>query len=183
MSFSEAIISKLPVPELKKFIKQFVKEKAIGTLKKSELLEHALQLLESGTPKDKDMTGAGIAEIWRSQKHDFTNESQKTLDIFGDRPITSIKLFKHPISALSRIATDAFTLNRMQKLRKENDIDELFHIGFIITLDKKKEILLEKHHVVMIKSKFDKLPDDEEMINVSLQGKELSLNEMIKKNY
>ena len=181
MSFSEEIISKLPVGELKKFIKQFVKEKAIGTLKKSELLEHAMQLLESGTPKDKEMTGAGIADLWRSQKQDFSNEAQKTLDIFGDRPITSIKLFKHPISDISRIGTDIFTLNKMKKLQTKYGIDDLFHIGFIITLDKKKEILVEKHHVVMIKSKFDKLPDDEQMINVSLQGKELSLNEMMTK--
>ena len=179
MEESHKIISKLSVPELKKYIKHFVKEKAIGTLKKSELLEHAMQLFESGKPKDKNMTGSGITDLFRSQKQDFTNDAQKTLDIFGDRTITSIKLFKHPISDLSRIGTDVFTLNRMQKLRKENDIDELFHIGFIITLDKNKEILLEKHHVVMIKSKFPKFPEDEQMTNVSLQGKELTLNEMM----
>jgi hypothetical protein len=87
----------------------------------------------------------------------------------GDEKITSIKLFRKPIS-LSAFAKFVGVL-------KNTPFDELFHLGMILN----NKYLLDKQDVIHFERSSLPTGKDVESIEVSLDGKEITINELLEK--
>lgn len=92
---------------------------------------------------------------------------RKLLEQVGDEKITSIILFRRPIS-LSKFAKFVGVL-------KGTPYDDLMHLGMIIN----KKYLLDKQDVIHFEP--SGVPSDAEKLEVSLDGKEITINELLEK--
>lgn len=89
------------------------------------------------------------------------------LEQVGGEKITSIILFRRPIS-LSKFAKFVGVL-------KGTSYDDLMHLGMIIN----KKYLLDKQEVIHFERAG--VPSDAEKLEVSLDGKDITINELIEK--
>lgn len=85
----------------------------------------------------------------------------------GDEKINSIILFRRPIS-LSKFA-------KFVNVLKNTGYDDLMHLGMIIN----KKYLLDKQDVIHFEP--SGVPSDAEKLEVSLDGKEITINELLEK--
>lgn len=100
----------------------------------------------------------------------YNRKSKKTLEQYGNQEIKDIKIFRQHISGLLG-KTISFITGYDGKL---------YHLGMICTLADGKEITVEKNHVVNVVEGSTIKPSDE-VIEVNLQGKHLTLNELLDK--
>lgn len=94
---------------------------------------------------------------------------RKLLEQVGDEKITSIKLFRKPIS-LSAFAKFVGVL-------KNTGYDELLHLGMIIN----GKYLLDKQDVIHFERSSLPTGKDVQSMDVSLDGKEITINELLEK--
>jgi len=87
----------------------------------------------------------------------------------SDEKITSIKLFRKPIS-LSAFAKFVGVL-------KNTPFDELFHLGMILN----NKYLLDKQDVIHFERSSLPTGKDVESMDVSLDGKEITINDLLEK--
>ena len=92
---------------------------------------------------------------------------RQLLEKVGNEKITSIILFRRPIS-LSKFAKFVGVL-------KGTSYDDLMHLGMIIN----KKYLLDKQDVIHFEP--SGVPTDAEKLEVSLNGKEITINELLEK--
>lgn len=92
---------------------------------------------------------------------------RQLLEQVGGEKITSIILFRRPIS-LSKFAKFVGVL-------KGTSYDDLMHLGMIIN----KKYLLDKQEVIHFERAG--VPSDAEKLEVSLDGKDITINELIEK--
>lgn len=94
---------------------------------------------------------------------------RKLLEQVGNEKITSIKLFRKPIS-LSAFAKFVGVL-------RNTDFDDLLHLGMIIS----GKYLLDKQDVIHFERSSLPTGKDVESMDVSLDGKEITINELLEK--
>lgn len=92
---------------------------------------------------------------------------RQLLEKVGEEKINSIILFRRPIS-LSKFAKFVGVL-------KGTSYDDLMHLGMIIN----KKYLLDKQDVIHFEP--SGVPSDAEKLEVSLNGKEITINELLEK--
>ena len=100
----------------------------------------------------------------------FNAKSKKTLQEYGSKEIKSIKIFREKIDGILRKAISVISDHQ----------GNLYHLGMVITLDDNQEITVEKNHVVNV-VKGSPFKNSTEVMDVSLQGKHITLNELLDK--
>ena len=170
---------KLNVKELKAIIKQYRKEKPITGMKKAELQAHVSHLQKNGILKKKatDKEGAGIADLFKSQKLELSNTAKDILAKFGNLYIRNINLFTEEVVGISHASANIATLGALSKFSKKTGT-KLFHIGCIITLANGQEVKFEKEEIPMLKTDV-KLGPQAKFMNVPLKGKFITLRKLI----
>jgi hypothetical protein len=170
---------KLNVKELKAIIKQYRKEKPITGMKKAKLQAHAGHLQKNGILKKKatDKEGAGIADLFKSQKLELSNTAKDILAKFGNLYIRNINLFTEEVVGISHASANIATLGALSKFSKKTGT-KLFHIGCIITLANGQEVKFEKEEIPMLKTDV-KLGPQAKFMNVPLKGKFITLRKLI----
>jgi len=105
-------LNSLSVLELKHFIKLYKKHQPLNSLKSREDLQEELKnLMNHGEYKclakckkncdcvyqKKNLEGAGLLDLFRAPKKDYSNSSKKTLRTYGNSIIKSISVVRTPI--------------------------------------------------------------------------------------
>jgi len=103
-------------------------------------------------------------------------KSRKTLQDYGDHKIIHAEIFRYVIPSY---LTYALNLYSAGKTFNSVPYDKLFHLGIIFTLDNGRKILVEKNEIVNIVPFSKSMPSDAEYRLVSLNGQQLTLNEII----
>jgi hypothetical protein len=98
----------------------------------------------------------------------------------NNNKIVSVQLGKKPIIKPVHKFLDAVSFGRFSKKAKELNYDSVFHNYLIITLDNGKKIKLEKNAIVEYKPAKES-DFKHEIFDIPLNGKELTLTEMINK--
>lgn len=107
-----------------------------------------------------------------SLKSDYTNKAKAILKEYGNDEIKSITLTRTPLTkVISKILY--FVTGGKSKLYH----DELYHLAMIVNV-KDKLILVEKNEVINIDLNPRTYPNTQ-IFNVNLQGKKITLNEML----
>lgn len=135
------------------------------------------------------LEGAGIGEIiekplkaikeYFSPKKGYNKTSTKNLSLYGDLEINSLQIARTPIMKVIDKALNVLSFGKWDDLKKEYNYDKLFHLALIANLGN-KNLVIEKNETININTSY-KVSNDTEIMNVPLNGKKFTVNEMLKK--
>lgn len=128
----------------------------------------------------------GIKDTVKSVKTFFSprtdslnNTSKKTLEEYGDKPITKLQIYRTPITPVFEKALNALSLGTWNKMKSEAGYDKFFHLALIATVEGSKNIVIEKTEVVNLSTSYN-TQQDTEVMDVPIT-RPITLNEMIAK--
>jgi len=124
-----------------------------------------------------DIVRSGVNKVQNifSIREDFNNISKKTMMKYGDLPIIKLEVARHPIPRPISFLVDYIT-------NGAKAFDKLFHLQLIATVEGGINIGMEKLEVVTVHTTFQQKSDRETM-NVPLNGKHITINEMLHNAY
>jgi hypothetical protein len=125
-----------------------------------------------------NLEGAGIMDFFKP-KQGYNNTSTKTLKTYGDLVIKSLQIVRTPIMSIIDKALNLVSFGKWDNLKKEYSFDKLFHLALIANLGR-KNIVIEKNEVINISTSY-KMSKDSEVLDVPLNGKRFTTNEMLQK--
>lgn len=122
--------------------------------------------------KVPDPIKKGISYVFNKGKNigSFNKKAKKTLEQYGNKQISDIKIFKEKIDGFVRSAISAISDSK----------GNLYHLGLLITLDDGTEITCDKDHVVNVRVG-SPIKSTTEVLDVDLKGKHITLNELLEK--
>lgn len=105
-----------------------------------------------------DMTGEGLFDwvknAWdalvNGYREDFSPSIRKIIDQIGTMKITAISLARVPIATVLQTVLGLLTGGNSEKIRKELNYDDLYHLGLILTLSDGQMYKLEKNEIPML---------------------------------
>jgi len=140
-------------------------------------------------PENNHLEGAGIFDFIKnpiktvknflSPRTTLNNESTKTLNAYGNLTIQALTIVRTPILNIIDKAINLISFGKWKQLKKEYAFDKLFHLQLIANLGR-KNIVLEKNEVINISTSY-KNSDKSEVMQVPLNNKNFSVNDMINK--
>ena len=126
------------------------------------------------------ITGAidRVTGFFRGVRLDFPPNERSLLKLYGNETITEMTLFRAPIHSMLDKVLNVISVGKWEVLKSQNNFDKMFHLYMVLKLSNNRMIRLEKNHVVNISSSF-KIESDAEYQNVPLQGRKMTLNELL----
>lgn len=115
---------------------------------------------------------------FRGIRLDFPPNERALLKLYGNETITEITLFRSPIHSMIDKVLNVVSVGKWEVLKSQNNFDKMFHLYMVLKLSNNRMIRLEKNYVVNISASF-KVENDAEYFNLSLQGKKITLNELL----
>jgi hypothetical protein len=113
------------------------------------------------------------------KKRDYSKlppDVRNILTEIGEQKITSIKIVRTPIESFVKTLLNVISLGQYESAVKKSNYDSMMHLALYIngkyTLDKQEVIKLVKNNPIKKNS---------ETLDVDLQGKEITFNELIEK--
>lgn len=132
-------------------------------------------------PSHVKLHGSGLGDIFNtikntvsdifSLRNDFNNKARTMLGKYGDQQITSMSVFRVPISASDNIVK---LINMMST--KNIPYEKLFHLGLVLTIGG-TDIRIEKTEVLCIDDMYTEKPD---MVKIPIQiNGSITMNELL----
>lgn len=164
-----------------KFIKGHFKTKKINkeiSLIFGQLKEEHNHLEGAGI---KDFIYKPIRKIkeYFKPRQGYNNTTTKNLKLFGDLPIKSLQIVRTPIMNAIDKVLNIVSLGKWSQLKKEYSFDKLFHLALIANVGN-KNLVIEKNEVINVSTSY-KMSKDSEVMEVPLNGKNFTTNEMLNK--
>lgn len=166
------------------------KQKFIKSQFKTKKINKEISLV-FGKLKDEHhhLEGAGIADfiykpIKAIKEHfkprkGYNNSTTKYLKSFGDLPIKSLQIVRTPILNVIDKALNVVSFGKWSKLKKEYSFDKLFHLALVANVGS-KNLVIEKNEVINVSTSY-KMSKDSEVMDVPLNGKNFTTNDMLQK--
>ena len=177
-------VRKLTKKELKAEIKPYHVPRSLKPMqmKRAELVKLLEHLLEKGISKAerKKMPkeyGAGILDLFKPIKQDYSNGSRSTLEKYGSGIVTHLVAKRTPIVQMLNTVLNLISLGQFNKSKKEYGFDKLYHLALIATVNN-KSIVVEKNEVINISTSYS-MNDKTESIEIPLNGRQITLQEMM----
>ena len=159
-----------------------------GSLIKAKQSKDVTYIIGHLKPKYVHLHGSGISDFLKkgynkvadflSPRVGFNNKAQRNLKSFGDKPITKIQVFRTPIMTIFDRLLNGFSLGAWNKVKKENNYDELFHLALIFTVGN-KNVLVEKNDVINVDTNY-KSSEATQIFDVPLKGS-FTINQLLDK--
>jgi hypothetical protein len=193
-------LNDLHIKEIKFYISRYEKPKGkkLTGLKRHELEDVLRDLMLHGKLKcmagckkghcdcyytKKQIEGAGIMDFFKKPKKDYTNGSKSTIKKYGSLPIVGLEVVRTPILSVLDRVINIISFGKFHKLKKKYNFDDLFHLQLIAKVNMDghyKNVVLEKNEVINISTSVS-TKNTSQMINVPLQNKQLTINDLITK--
>lgn len=109
----------------------------------------------------------------------YNNTTTKNLKLYGDLPIKSLQIVRTPIMSAIDKALNIVSFGKWSSLKKEYSFDKLFHLALIANVGN-KNLVIEKNEVINVNTSY-KFSKDTEVMDVNLQNKNFTANEMLNK--
>lgn len=103
----------------------------------------------------------------------------KFLRTRGDFVITDIKIRRDPIMSIINKLLNIISLGKFDKEKKRLGFDDLFHLSLVITLSDSSQYVIEKNQTINIGGTVPKETDKTELYPVSLDGRRITVNQLI----
>ena len=200
MSYKVEHISGKIKPKLKKRVvkKRVVKPKPKPNTKpemdpiEKELREHFKKYHESEQTGEGWFSNAlnGIKNIVSKTAGrvvgTFTGRNQlppsarKVLENHGNEIISAITVYREPLQSLLNKAMSVITVGQIDKVKKDLNYDDLFHLFLVAFTQKGTKILIEKNHVINISLTQKAESEKREEIHIPI-NKPITINELLEK--
>ena len=152
---------------------------------KKEIHPDCIVIIGRLKPSHAKLHGAGLGDIFNkikntvsntisnifSLKNDFNNKAQSMLTKYGNQQITSISVFRVPISSSNNIVKIINTMST-----KNMPYEKLMHLGLVLTITG-INIRIEKTEVLCIDDMYTEKPDMEK-IPIQINGS-ITMNELL----
>jgi hypothetical protein len=122
--------------------------------------------------------GKGLYDFIFKSKYSYNNTSQKSIQQFGDSPITSMQIIRTPVKKFLLSIVNIISLGQLQLLMQKYGFDKLFHLALIVTLQNGKKLVVEKNEQINISDRIS-IAKDTETMQVSISTP-LTLNQLLK---
>lgn len=121
-----------------------------------------------------------VKSVFTPRLDSYTNASQKIIKKYGDQEITAIQIKRTPIAKVLDSVLNLISLGKWKSAKKEQKVDELFHLAMIVTISG-KQIVVEKNASIDLSTSF-KTTADTQVLSIPLSGgRPFTLNEMLEK--
>ena len=143
-------------------------------------------------PEFKHLSGGGLfSDFFRhpidtikhvfSQASKLNNESTKTLEEFGNRPIVLMQIARTPLNQIIPTALNVVSFGQYNKVKDKLGYDKLYHLSLLLTLNDGVKVIVEKNEVIKLSTNLSSLNNQTVYMNVDLMGKQLTLNDLIER--
>lgn len=138
-------------------------------------------------PEYKHLEGSGIGDFLKKgvekvkdifkPTYKLNNISTKTLNQYGNKPISSMSVYRTPIQNIINIVLNLLSFGKFEEVKKKYGYDKLFHLALVCVING-KNIIVEKNEVINISTSYN-VTNDTETMPVSTGGQILILNKML----
>lgn len=133
-----------------------------------------INLVKDVSSKAKDIV---TGDLFRRDLKNYTNESQKTLEKYGNRVIQALTICRRPIPAGVKVMMNVMSLGKFDKLQKQAGYDDLYHLYLVADVGSAK-IIIEKNERINISDNFSESSNTQRM-PVNLNGQQITLDQFI----
>ena len=114
-----------------------------------------------------------------SYRTKYTNETQKTLNNYGNKIIADITVVKTPVKTLLINVMNALSFGNFKDLMQQHGFDQMFHLGLIVNIDGKR-IIIEKLAEVNISTNYEKgYNESSETLQLTNYNQNITLNNLM----
>ena len=138
-------------------------------------------------PEYSHLQGSGIGDFLKKgiekvkdvfrPTYKLNNISTKTLNLYGNKTISSMSVYRTPIQSMINIALNLLSFGKFEEVKKKYGYDTLFHLALVCVIDG-KNVIVEKNEVINISTSYT-VTSDTETMPVSTGGKLLTLSRML----
>ncbi len=170
-----------------KFIKDTFRTKKVNknvSIVFGELLPEYTNLAEKETLK-----GSGIFDFLKKPiafikdvfkpTYKLNNVSTRTLNQYGNKPISSISVYRTPIMNIIDTFLNLLSFGKFDEAKNKYGYDKLFHLALVCIVDN-KQIIVEKNEVINISTSYS-VSDNTETMPIDLGNVKFTLNEMLER--
>lgn len=161
-----------------------------GSFKTKKLNDGTLLILGELKPEFVHLMGSGIfdfaknsldkfSNVFRRDLSNYTNESRKTIDDYGNRVIGSLIIQRHEIPKFVGTVLNTLSFGKFNTLKHDAGYDKLYHLYLLADVGDKK-IIIEKNERINVNPNYREQPDTERM-PVDLKGMKITLAELLDK--
>jgi hypothetical protein len=140
-------------------------------------------------PEFEHLEGAGFFDFFKkpiesvksffSPRKGYNNTTTKNLNDYGNLPVLRLTIARTPILNVLDKAVNLISFGKWNQLKKEYAFDKLFHLQLIANLGN-RNLVIEKNEVINVNTEY-KNTNSTETMDVSLNGKNFNVNEMLEK--
>jgi hypothetical protein len=158
------------IKELKAEIKTFKNHPKITGLKKDELIK-VLDDLKS------DVVGGSFSDLFSGKiEKDYRVATKTVLGNYGQQPIASMMAVRTPIMSVVDKALNVISLGAWNKYK----VDDLFHLGLLVTLQDGTVLVVEKLEKINIaKASKGYVKKNSETMPIDMQKKRITLFDLM----
>ena len=120
-----------------------------------------------------------VKKIFTPLTDKYNNASQRMIAKYGDKEISSMQIRRTPIAKVLDQVLNLISLGKWNKAKKEQEVDELFHLALIVVIDG-KQVVIEKNAAIDLSTNF-KTTADTQVLPVPMGDKKFTLNDMLEK--
>ena len=118
-----------------------------------------------------------IKKTFSPRLDDYPKKTKETLLKYGNLPIKSLTVYRTPISGILEGALNLISFGKFADLKRKYGFDRLFHLALIANVGN-KNLVIEKNEVINVSTTY-KTNSNTETMNIPLNGKVFSVNEML----
>lgn len=89
-----------------------------------------------------------VRSAMKGQRNDYPPRVRKLRETIGGKDITSMSVFRRPISGAINTAMNVASMGDWSKLSKEKGFDAFYHLGLLINISGEGMYILEKNAVI-----------------------------------
>lgn len=146
--------------------------------------EDIIKIIKHYEKNPEKLHGAGViaylSKRFLNPKRDgYTNITKKTLEQYGNVPISRIEIYRTPLHSMLTKAINFISLGKFEEMQKKLGYDKFFHLALVVMLNNNKKIIIQKLDVIEVSTNY-KTNDDTEVEDVTSYNpsSNLTINQM-----
>ena len=129
----------------------------------------------------RDMYNGVVSRLkgyYHGVRLDFPPTARGLIKIYGNLELVQILICRVPVYDFIDKTLNFLSFGQWDSLKSKYNFDKMFHLFMLVKLSNGHMLRIEKNEVIEISNTF-KIDKDTTMVDVSLEGKHITLNELL----
>lgn len=124
-----------------------------------------------------------LTSLYKGPRKDYSPDIRKLLEKIGDFNITRLQICREPVQSAVKKMVNILTLGKFEESLKKYGFDNVYHLFLILEFNDtkknmKRQVIVEKNHVINISEKF-KISDNVVSMPVDSIPADLTINNFL----